>query len=378
MKLIYIANNRIPTEKAHGIQIMQMCTAFSKYGAGGIELELIVPRRINPIKEDSFKYYGMEKTFKIKKLPCIDAIPFDFILGNLSFWIQTITFLISAKLYLAFKKYDILYTRERFASLFFKNYFLEIHSLPDRIKNFYKKLWGRAKKLIVMTGPMKEELIKKGVNPEKIIVAPDSVDIKRFNVGVSKEEAREKIGLPQDKELVIYTGHLFEWKGVDILAKSAELLQNALFIFVGGTEKDIFEFKNRFGKIKNILVLGHKSYAEIPLYQRAADVLVLPNKEEERVSKFYTSPMKLFEYMVSQRPIVASDLPSIREVLNGENAILVKSNNSIDLAKGIEQALQDRNFASKISQQAFLDVQIYTWDERAKKIFDRNYGFQTK
>ena len=89
MKIIYLANARIPTEKAHGIQIMKMCEAFSDADA---KILLLIPRRINWIKEDPFEYYGIKKNFRIKKLPTIDLIPLDFILGNLALWIQAISF----------------------------------------------------------------------------------------------------------------------------------------------------------------------------------------------------------------------------------------------------------------------------------------------
>ena len=72
--------------------------------------------------------------------------------------------------------------------------------------------------------------------------------------------------------------------------------------------------------------------------------------------------------MASKRPIVASDLPSIREILNEENAVLVEPNNPEALAEGIKKILQNPELADKISKQAFRDVQNYTWQKRAQKI----------
>ena len=79
MKILHITPARLPTEKAHGIQIMEMCQAFANLN---VELELIVPRRFNKIKEDPFSYYDISPNFKITYLPCIDLMPLDFILGN--------------------------------------------------------------------------------------------------------------------------------------------------------------------------------------------------------------------------------------------------------------------------------------------------------
>ena len=114
MKLIYIDNARIPTEKAHGIHIMKMCEAFGKAKINGelVCVELVVPKRLNGIKKDPFAYYEVEKVFKITKIPCVDL---TFIWLNMfTFWLQEISFLVATKVYLVFKKFDFLYTREQF------------------------------------------------------------------------------------------------------------------------------------------------------------------------------------------------------------------------------------------------------------------------
>src|SRR3989338_6424929 len=125
-KLIYIANARIPTEKAHGIQIMKMCESMGELevGDGKLEVELIVPRRLNPIKQDPFDYYGVKRNFKITKLPTLDFIALG--LGRFGFFAETLIFLIAVRIYLLFRKYDILYAREWLAGVFLGNIALEI------------------------------------------------------------------------------------------------------------------------------------------------------------------------------------------------------------------------------------------------------------
>ena len=384
MKLIYIANARIPTEKAHGIQIMKMCEAFLKSkvppvrraGASQkLKVELLVPWRFNHIKKDPFEYYGIKKNFKIKKIFCIDLIPLDFILKNLAFWIQAVSFLISAKIYLMFKKYDILYTREQFTGLFFKNFVLEIHSLSKKNKPFHKKIWRRAKKLIVLTSFIKKELIKAGVSENKILVAPDGVDVREFDIEISKKEARQKLELPLDKKIILYTGHLYEWKGAQILAETPKFLpENTEIYFVGGTVKDVKKFKIQNGQTTpglpkfKIQIIGHRPHSEIPYWLKAADILVLTGTKKSEKSRKYTSPMKMFEYMASKRPIIASDLPSFGEVLNDRNAVLVKPDNVKALAEGIKKVLSSSGIAKRISERAYKDVQEYTWDKRVEKI----------
>lgn len=376
MKLIYIANARIPTEKAHGIQIMEVCSAFAKEG---LEVELIAPRRFNRIKNDPFRYYGKERNFKIKKLFCLDLIILDKYIGITGLWAESLTFFFSTLFYMIFQKVDVVYTRDKFFlpfSLIKKNIIFEAHTFP---KNYYLYSFflKRARRIVVITQKLKNLLTESKISLDKILVAPDGVDLKEFNIKETKEECRQKLNLPQDKKIILYTGHLYQWKGADVLLEVARKFSidnyqfsNYLFIFVGGTEKDIVSFKKQAENLNNVLVVGHRPHSEIPYWLKAADVLVLPNSGEEDISKFWTSPMKMFEYMASRRPIVASDLPSIKEVLNERNAILVEPDNPEALAQGIKEALRNTQLSDKITEQAFQGVQEYTWQKRAKNILE--------
>ncbi|MFH1780764.1 MAG: glycosyltransferase family 4 protein [Candidatus Nealsonbacteria bacterium] len=366
MRIIYIANARIPTEKAHGIQIMKMCESF----ASGNELELVLPRRLNKIKKDPFLYYGMDETFKITKLPCIDLIPFSGHFGNLGLWIESVTFFFPAFFYAIFKKADLIYTRNKFIlpfALFRKNFLFEAHAFPNNyfLYSFFLK---RLKGVVVITDKLKSLFLGKGILDSRILTAPDGVDIAMFAVNCSQSEARQKLGLKQGGKIVLYTGHLYKWKGVGVLIAAAGFLpENVTVYLVGGMEKDLANLDCR---LPNVKIIGHRPYAEIPFWLKAADVLCLPNSGKEEISRSWTSPLKAFEYMASNRPIVASNLPSIGEILNGENAILVEPDNPNDLARGIKKALEDEDLALKVAAQAFLEVQNYIWQKRVQKIYE--------
>src|SRR5262249_46193853 len=150
------------------------------------------------------------------------------------------------------------------------------------------------------------------------------------------EEARKRLGLSTDLRMVVYTGHLYSWKGVDTLAEAARLLSDDIRIFVvGGTPDDIRNFRQICTGVANLSIVGHRNHAQVPIWQKSADVLVLPNTARENISKYYTSPMKLFEYMASGRPIVATDLPSIMEILNRDMAFICKPDDAAAMAAAI-------------------------------------------
>jgi len=363
-KLIYIANARMPTEKAHGVQIMKMCQAFA---LSGLDVELVLPWRFNKIKEDVFEYYGVEKNFKIKKIFSLDLVPLE--IPRLGFWIQSLSFNLFSFFYLIFKQADIFYSRDSFSlyciSFFRKNLVCEVHAVPGSF-SLHKRVFKKTRAIIVITGKIKEELIRRGISAEKILVASDGVDLEDFDIEVSKAEARNKLNLPLDKKIVLYAGLFDKWKGYLTLLETSRFFEKEVkLVMIGGTEKQVEKLRKEY---PDVIFLGYLPYTSLPLNQKAADVLVLPNSGKEKVSKYWTSPLKLFSYMASERPIVASDLPSLREVLNENNALLVKPDSPKELAQGIKQVLENTDFSVKISAQAHQDVRFYSWINRTEKI----------
>ena len=234
-------------------------------------------------------------------------------------------------------------------------------------------------------------MVKCGYDEQKIQVHPDGVDLEEFKI--SENKSRQELGLPEGKKIIMYTGHLYEWKGAGVLLGAAGWLSlrggsrsnpvdseiaaapsgprndsDLIFVFVGGTESEIAKFRKEATSLNNVLILGHKPHAEIPKYLAAADVLVLPNSGKSAISRYYTSPLKMFEYMASGKPIVASDLPSIREVLNEFNAVLVSPDEPRAWANGVRKVLDDPQLARRISETALRNVQNYTWSKRAANI----------
>lgn len=358
--MIYIANARMPTEKAHGIQIAHMCEAFA---AAGTTVELVLPRRRNPITQDIYTYYGVQKVFTVTYLPSIDLI----FLGKFGTFISTLTFLISARIYLLFKKREVLYSREPLAALFFSKVTLELHALPARTTWFNELIWKGAQAIVVKTVYIKNELIKHAVDQNSILICSNGVNIKEFSVSVSKIEARKKCGLPEDKKIALYSGSFFvhSWKGVQIFLNAADLFaSHEIAVLVGGSESDI----KKITKKERIHLFGKQPHALVPYFLAAADVLVLPNTKGEAVSELYTSPLKLFEYMASNVPIVASDLSSVREVVTTQSVMLVEPNSPKALYNGIQWVLNNSKSAELMAEQAYQIALKNSWNAHAERI----------
>jgi glycosyltransferase involved in cell wall biosynthesis len=228
--------------------------------------------------------------------------------------------------------------------------------------------------VVCITAGLAEEYVAGGVDPKRILVSPDAVDFERFSSLPEKAEARNALAIPPNAPVVCYTGHLYSWKGAHTLARASRHLPNEYLVYVvGGTEEDVNSFRRflRDEGLDKVKSIGHVPPDRVPAYLAAADVLALPNSGRSETSARFTSPMKLFEYMAAGRPIVASRLPSLQEVLrDGENALLVPSDDPKALAAGIVTLARDAQLAHRLSETARQNVRSRTWDARAEAILD--------
>ena len=371
MKLIYIANARIPTEKAHGLQIVKTCEAFV---INGLEVELIVPRVKNAIKEDAFSYYNLKRKFRIDKIFLIKLFGYN----RIGLYIQRFTFSISAFLFVLFKKFDIVYIRQDLLayfllSLFKKKVIYENHEPKKRFLWFYKWIIKKVKKKVLVAFKLAELYNQWGADKSSYVIAPNGVDLDEFNnIKANKLVFKNKLNISEKDKVVLYLGHFYKWKGVYILVDSMKyLVNNVKIVLIGGTKSDQFAVKQYLDKnnIKNVFIHDFVPHHGVIEYLKSADILVLPNTAKEERSAKYTTPIKLFEYLASGVPIVASRLDSFSAYLQDhKNSILFEPDNAEDLAKKIKLILSGNNLANSISRQAAEDVREYTWTNRAKKI----------
>jgi len=347
MKICYLANIRLPTGKAHGLAVMKMCEAFALQGN---EVELVVPRRYNLSKESPFRHYVMEESFSIVKLPTLFFARF----GKIRFWINALSFAVCAFWYILFKKSDIIYGRDElslsYLSFFKKNVVWEAHTTKK--KWFVRGLLKRSKKLVVISKGLKEYYVSLGVPEKKILVASSVVDPYAFeNIKESKEELRKKLNLPLNKKIIAYVGKLKtmgEEKGV------------------GELDHVISEVKKNYPEAELLIVSKAKPY-EVPAYMKAVDILVMNYPNTEHYAK-YMSPLKMFEYMASGNPIVATDLPSIREILDESTAYLFNPDDSKGMIKKILEMLEHYDKAQTKAIKAAERVKEITWKKRAENI----------
>jgi glycosyltransferase involved in cell wall biosynthesis len=188
---------------------------------------------------------------------------------------------------------------------------------------------------------VREDLIALGVDAEKITVEHDAYDPALFDQLPDKAIARAELELEPERPVVVYTGGLLVWKGVDVLVDAARALPEVQFLIAGGMPGDVERARAHAEGLSNVRIDGFQAPVRVPLYLAAADLAVLPNRSQPEISAKYTSPLKAFEYMASGLPIVASDLPSLREVL-GEDSLtrFAHADDPVALGASIAEALE--------------------------------------
>jgi len=354
--ILYLTLRDFPRRVANRVQTMKMAEALAHVS----NLSLTVSKLHIP-KESLFNYYGILNGFDIRELGEPRFGPFTLML------FPTILRLIYSR------RPDYIFIREEYPawilSKLFNNIIFEMHDLNIKKLWLYRSIVKNSCTTVVITSALLDKCEFNGVPTKNIQVLPDGVDLSLFGCEKSKSEARSTLGLPAKKRLVIYSGRLSEWKGIYTLIESMHHIDDSVsVVLVGGFEgeKEVVEsFVEKCGLRARVIFCGHQEHKTIPIFLKAADILALPNSGKTEISRYYTSPLKMFEYMASDRPIIASDLPSIREVLNEENAVLVEPDSPAKLAAGIKYILDFPHESSVRTNNALNGVKNFSWAARA-------------
>jgi glycosyltransferase involved in cell wall biosynthesis len=397
VRILYLADIRFPLERANGIQSMETCHALAS--RGHLVSMAVRPDTARPAR-DPFAFYG---------LPAIDGLRIE---------TATVAGPPAARRagYVAFAigralgraRQDLIFTRDlALASLLLRvpaalraPLAYEAHGIASdtaaalphlvsgartasaaklrRLAARDAHVWTTADAYVTITEGLRAELERRFGPRPRVAVVPDGV---RFVSGSSSYAAASSpasnlqppTSAATSPFTIGYAGHLYPWKGADSVIEAIAALPDTRGLIVGGhaQEPDLARVRalaERLSCAGRITFTGLLPPTEVASRLRDADVLVLPNPSSA-LARDFTSPLKLFEYMAAGRPIVASDLPAIREVLiDGRNAVLVEPGNAQALAAGIRRIEHDRALAERLARQAHEDVAGYTWARRAERL----------
>ena len=388
-KLLYISLMRLPTEKAHGLQIMQNCEAFAE---AGCDVTLWVARRWNTREmravADPFAYYGIRANFSVRRIPCIDIFPLfpsDSAGARLAFYLLLLSYALVSAALLTFTRSDIYYSRDEFIlSLLSRlrsktSLAYEAHQFPQSGPGvaLQRQVASAVGSIIAITPQLREDLISlRGADPARTIVAHDGIRRSRFLDLPNQAAARRQIGWPADAFIVGYVGRLHTIgmdKGVGTLVEALAAVDGAYLALVGGPDEMAASLRQQWLDLglaaDRFLYAGHVPPDDVPRYIGAFDVCAMPHPPTAQFSR-YTSPLKLFEYMAAGRAIVASDLPAWSDVVtNGETALLLPPGDVAAWSDAIDRLRREGDLRGRLGERAREQaLESYTWDVRAERI----------
>ena len=383
MNILYFADIRFPLERANGIQTMETCHALARRGH---RVSLVVRPDTHAPARDPFDYYGLERidTLQIERAP-VAGPAVARRAGYVAFALGRV---------LGVARADVVFTRDLGVAaallrtprnlrppLVYEShgYAPEVReALPDlvatarkagaaklaRLRAREERVWRSADGYVTITKALADRLRSRFGDRPRLAVVPDGariVDVPPSNATVRAEP------------VVAYAGHLYPWKGVDVLLDALSRLSTGRGLIVGGHEREpdlgrLTALAERLGIASRVKFTGLVPPSKVADLLQAADVLALPNPASA-ISTHFTSPLKLFEYMAARRPIVAADLPAVREVLSHEaTALLVPPGDPAALAGAVQRLFDDRELAGRLAEAAFVAVQDFSWDRRAERI----------
>ncbi len=368
----FVMHLRMPTEKAHGLQIAKTLEALTKIGE---HVELWVPRRTNPIHEEVFQYYALTERFPIRILASLEALRLATLLGSTAYWLDALAFL-AALLFARIDTEVVYYTRSAPVAWLLKQkgarIFFEAHAWPSSKEKYFCYLLRGVTGVVANSEGTAQMFRKNGFANVEVI--RNGADLEKFALTTTHHDARREVGLPTRGNIVMYVGSFARWKGVATLyaawKKIQEQFPDTKLVLVGGGVGMLAQFAECHDILNDgsVIVLPHQASALVPVYLRAANILVLPNEPASEESIRYTSPIKLFEYMASGRPIIISDLPAMREVLDDTTATFFRAGDSTDLSEKIAQALQTPDALLEMAKKASTLSIEYSWEKRAESI----------
>ena len=392
MRILYLADIRFPLERANGIQTMETCHSLANRGH---DVALVVRPDTKSPPRDPLTYYGLPgvRTLRIERAPATGPAAARR-LGYLSFALGRA---------IGSGRTDVIMTRDLGvasmlvglphgirAPLVYEShgYAPDVAAaLPDLVATATRptagklrrlaareaRVWTHADGYVTITAALGEELRGRLGARERWAVIHDGVRVSpgaRFN---AEHRSLAPRGAPPYAPVVGYAGHLYPWKGVDVLLEALARVPNAQGLIVGGhaEEPDLARLQRlaeRLGISERVEFAGMVEPPRVAEMLQRADILALPNPASA-ISTRFTSPLKLFEYMSAGRAIVASDLPSIREVLHHEaDALLVAPGDPSAFAAAIERLAAQPGLAARLARAAFDRALEYSWDRRAEKL----------
>lgn len=353
---------------------MQMSGALDHLCKG---FKLITGKPVFPKIEKGYelnKLYGLNHTNFVKFLPSGFSGPVPFPSGH-----HSRLFSMCSVAYIKSHPGSLIMTRNirllRWAKKTGFSILLETHKAEDYPEHFFDEYIRQNKHLvgIVVISPALKEFYSRYFPEEKILILEDGVNLDAYPESVDRKTLRQNLSFPQDKDAftAVFTGHLYKDRGLEEIFQAAKQLPDMQFLIVGGWPEDVKKRQDEIEamQLKNVTLTGFVDHQKIPDYQMAADVLLMPYSSRLNTAA-YCSPLKLFEYMASNTPVIATRLPRVVETLNEDRGYLIDCDDAEAMVSALQHINEHPDEARNKARKARTFVEPFSWSQRAQTILD--------
>lgn len=250
-------------------------------------------------------------------------------------------------------------------------------STLEKIRDLENECLREASKIICPSITIKKHLINRNIPGSKINVIPNGADIPR---SFSHPDT-----LPAN--FIVYFGALQSWQGVDCLIKSLKYLADypELKLIICSSHKEklsrpLQKLATRLS-VSDMIIWQHQLHKD-QLHQiiQHAICTIAPLTECERNLEQGCSPLKIFESMACATPVVASDLPVVREIISdGQEGKLIRPDRPAELARICRLLIENKDYAARLGKNAFEKLtNNFTWkiaDSKLEKVYDSIYDW---
>ncbi|MDG6221252.1 MAG: glycosyltransferase family 4 protein [Candidatus Thermoplasmatota archaeon] len=248
---------------------------------------------------------------------------------------------------------------------------LELRGGAKKLIGLYDAMYGnRVRKMadrVIVTTPSYAATSRRVWNVSPSVV-PNAVNAKNFNPKRDGSEIREAMGIKPDQYMVLFVGRLVPHKAVQFLIEAAKSLDKDTRIVVVGTGPYEEELRRRsvsMGVKDNIIFAGAVENSRLPLFYAACDLFVLPS-----ISRLEAFGIVLLEAMATGKPVIASGIPGVKEVITpGQEGLVAEPMNPDDLAEKIRWMKEHPKESEEMGRNGRARVEKeYTWEEVCSKI----------
>jgi glycosyltransferase involved in cell wall biosynthesis len=373
MKINYIENVRVPSERAHAYQITTTCAWMAKLGH---RVTLINPDRTD---QDVFAFFDWPKDLfthvRIRSWDPLSRAPA--FLKGIGYVLQRAAFIRHARSIVRSHEADVWYTRDlAMADACMGGtsapWFIELHDEPTTNVERWNRVKHRIAGFVVISQGLRSRLIELGIAEHLIHMAPDGFEPREFERMGSRDALRDQFQIPRDAFGVFYSGSFYAWKGLDpVLQAWPKTNAHAHLVLLGGPDGERTRIERVIpadarARIHIIPALPRRE--GIAMYA-IGDIGLLASSPNQEISRSYTSPLKLFEYLAAGLPVLASNVPSSRDVLTDEIARFFGSGEPEFLAT-LTAVQADQDWVKLASSRARAFVEPYSWEARTRKILN--------